>query len=73
MGPPTTTNLTMYDFNGTQYSTGSLPRLGPKGCFALNVTGAWSGFKQIQGNVMYGGDTEAVWAGEVFYNQGSWW
>ncbi len=73
MGQQTTTNLTMIDFNGTQYSAGSLPRLGPKGCFALNVTGTWSGFKQMQGSVMYGGDTEAVWAGEVFYNQGNWW
>lgn len=68
MGPPTTTNLTMYDFNGTQYST-SLPRLGPKGCFALNVTTTWSNFKQMQGSVIYGGDTESVWAGEVFYSQ----
>lgn len=77
MGPPQQQNLTMIDLNGTQYLAGSLPQLGPKGCFALNVTpsgsqltgSSWlNGDNQIQGNIMFGADTEAVWAGEVFYN-----
>lgn len=67
-GPPTTSNLTIYD----PYSSSPVSSIltGPSGCATFNVTrpGGWiAGFpNNIQGTVTSGSDAENVFVGSIF-------